>query len=101
MLNRLAEAMPDTFEAVLTAAQRAAENHPNCDMEHWQLHQDIIQQNFASLLERFKEETDSQVGTRVSAPLWLFAIHLTWSLFGAGMPVVARGSTLHPSIQKT
>ncbi len=53
--------MPDTFDAVLEAAQQAAESRPNGDMEHWQRHQDIIEQQFAPLLIRFLKDDDSQV----------------------------------------
>ena len=57
----LTEAQPDSFEAVLEAAQQAAANTPAGDMEHWQLHQDIIKQQFQPLLQRFVTESSTQV----------------------------------------
>ena len=50
--------MPEAFERMLEAAHTAAESQPSVDMEHWQLHQDIIQQDFAPLLARFVEDQD-------------------------------------------
>ncbi len=61
LLIRLTDALPDSFEAVLEAAHKAAEHQPDSGMEHWQMQQDIIQQDFAPLLARFVEAEDHQV----------------------------------------
>ncbi|KAL0028314.1 hypothetical protein WJX79_009606 [Trebouxia sp. C0005] len=58
--SRLTDALPDSFEAVLQAAHKAAEHQPDSGMEHWQMQQDIIQQDFAPLLARFVEAEDDQ-----------------------------------------
>jgi len=61
VLIRLTDALPDSFEGVLQAAHKAAEHQPDSGMEHWQMQQDIIQQDFAPLLARFVEAEDQQV----------------------------------------
>ena len=61
MCYSLTEALPDTLEAVLEAAQQAADTKSTGDMEHWQLHQDIITEDFAALLSRFVEDGAMQV----------------------------------------
>jgi hypothetical protein len=61
LLIRLTDALPGSFEAVLEAADKAAEHQPDSGMEHWQMQQDIIQQDFAPLLARFVEAEDHQV----------------------------------------
>lgn len=61
-LSRLTDALPASFEAVLEAAHKAAEHQSSGDLEHWQMHQAIIQQDFAPLLARFVEPEDHQVG---------------------------------------
>ena len=61
MCYSLREALPDTLEAVLEAAQQAADTKSTGDMEHWQLHQDIITENFAALFSRFVEDGNTQV----------------------------------------
>lgn len=60
-LFRLTDALPANFEAVLEAAHKAAEHQSSGDLEHWQMHQAIIQQDFAPLLARFVEPEDRQV----------------------------------------
>ena len=61
MCYSLTEALPDTLEAVLKAAQQAAGSKSTGNMEHWQLHQDIITEDFAALLSRFVEDGGAQV----------------------------------------
>ena len=58
---RLAEALPNDFEGVLVAAGQAASTKPDGDMAQWQLHQDIIQEQFAQLLGRFATDQSDQV----------------------------------------
>lgn len=55
------EALPDIFEAVLEAAQQAAASRPTGDMEHWQLHQNIIKEQFGTLLSGFVLDSTTQV----------------------------------------
>lgn len=63
----MTDALPDSFEAVLQAAHKAAEHQPDSGMEHWQMQQDIIQQDFAPLLARFVEAEDDQVCIQLEA----------------------------------
>ena len=65
----LTEALPETLEAVLEAAQQAAATTSMGDMEHWQLHQDIITEDFAALLSRFVEDGSTQVRFQPSSVL--------------------------------
>lgn len=57
----LTEALPGSLEAVLEAAHHTAGAKAAADMEHWQLHQDIILQHFGALLSRFAEDGSTQV----------------------------------------
>lgn len=57
----LTEALPGSLEAVLEAAHHTAGAKAAADMEHWQLHQDIILQHFGALLSRFAEDSSTQV----------------------------------------
>lgn len=55
------EALPDSLEDVLGAAQQAAAAKAAGDMEQWQLHQDIILQRFGALLSHFVGDGTTQV----------------------------------------
>lgn len=57
----LTEALPDTLEAVLEAAQQAADTQSMGDAQQWQLHRDIITESFAALLSRFVDDGSTQV----------------------------------------
>lgn len=61
MYYSLTEALPDTLEAVLEAAQQAADTQSMGDAQQWQLHRDIITENFATLLSRFVDDSSTQV----------------------------------------
>ena len=65
----MTEALPDTLEAVLEAAQQAADTKSTGEMEHWQLHQDIITEDFAALLSRFVDDGSTQVRLQPSSAL--------------------------------
>lgn len=61
MCYSLTEPLPDTLEAVLEAAQQAADTQSMSDAQQWQLHRDIITENFATLLSRFVIDGNTQV----------------------------------------
>ena len=61
VVYRLKNALPGSFEEVVAVAQRNADGKDAADMTQWQLHQDIIREQFASLLESFEEQATDQV----------------------------------------
>ncbi|KAL3133860.1 hypothetical protein ABBQ32_008326 [Trebouxia sp. C0010 RCD-2024] len=65
--SSLTEALPGSLEAVLEAAHHTAGAKAAADMEHWQLHQDIILQHFGALLSRFAEDGSTQESSSAAA----------------------------------
>ncbi|KAL0039521.1 hypothetical protein WJX77_000542 [Trebouxia sp. C0004] len=103
--SRLTDALPDSFEAVLEAAHKAAEHQPDSGMEHWQMQQDIIQQDFAPLLARFVEAEDHQAaqgsaphsatGDKQRAARLRMGAHLALALCYLPVEVPGPQDTLH------
>lgn len=61
LICRLVNALPQSFDELIAVAQKSADGKETSDMAQWQLHQDIIMQQFASLLASFEENSSQQV----------------------------------------
>ena len=61
IICRLVNALPQSFDELIAVAQKSADGKETSDMAQWQLHQDIIMQQFASLLASCQESSSQQV----------------------------------------
>lgn len=61
LLCRLVNALPQSFDELIAVAQKSADGKETSDMAQWRLHQDLIMQQFASLLASFEDNSSQQV----------------------------------------